>query len=481
MAISSLRLRLLGLAVITIVVTLAVAGTSLTVLFERQLLRRVTQELEIRWTELATVFGSSTRDTRKIGQMLADSRYRQPYSGAYWQISENGQPLQRSRSLWDGVIDTRAVDPTVTKGNVVQAVGPNGSKLYVIERAVTLDGISGPRALLLAVGLDHSEVYALRQAFGWDVARVLGLIALVLTAATWLQLTLGLRPLRTLDRELKAVRDGQLQRLRSRFPDEIAPLAENLNRLLDRQEQLVRKARDRAGSLAHGLKTPLTILGAEVRRIEAQGQRKAARRLSEQLAAIRRHVDRELARSRTSGAAAAVGAFTAVDDSVGKLLRLMQLMPRGDMIAWWSDIPADLRLCMEPDDFGEVLGNLLDNSRKSARTTVAVRAEMSGERACIVIEDDGPGFSGDPDSLAIERVASGHTNDTPSGLGLTIVHDVLAEYQTKLIVTNTEGGCRASFEIDVCRPDAAHSEYVIQQKDERGPRSVPAARQPAEA
>src|SRR5918993_6027884 len=105
MAISSLRLRLLGLAVITIVVTLAVAGTSLTVLFERQLLRRVTQELEIRWTELATVFGSSTRDTRKIGQMLADSRYRQPYSGAYWQISENGQPLQRSRSLWDGVID----------------------------------------------------------------------------------------------------------------------------------------------------------------------------------------------------------------------------------------------------------------------------------------------------------------------------------------------------------------------------------------
>jgi signal transduction histidine kinase len=468
MMVFSLRLRLLGLSVISIIVTLAVAGASLTFLFERHLLRHVARDLEIRWTELASVVGSYEGKIPTITQMLADPRYEQPYSGAYWQVSDDSQPLLRSRSLWDDVIGTRVVAPTATEDKAFEAAGPNGSRLYVIEREVTLDGAVEPHTFRLAVALDQADVLKMRQSFGWDVARVLSLIALALTSAAWLQLTLGLRPLRALGRELKEVREGRLARLMSRFPDEIAPLAENLNRLLDRQEQLVRKARDRAGSLAHGLKTPLTILSAEVRKLEAEGQREVAQRLNEQLTSIRRHVDRELARSRTSGAAVAMGAYTAVEDSVRKLLHLMQFMPRGDVIIWWNTIPADLKVCMEPDDFGEVVGNLLDNARKWAKTIVAVRADISGGRARFVVEDDGPGFSGNHTSLTSEHATSSRASDMSSGLGLAIVRDILAEYQSSLFIANSDGRCCVSFEIDICGSGiAAQAKRENQHEDGR--------------
>ena len=67
----------------------------------------------------------------------------------------------------------------------------------------------------------------------------------------------------------------------------------------------MRKARDRAGALAHGLKTPLTILGGEVRRLEQTGLAQEAERMQEQLGSIRTHVEREVARARTSGASVA--------------------------------------------------------------------------------------------------------------------------------------------------------------------------------
>ena len=52
----SIRLRLLAIAIVSILATLAVAGLSLVSVFERQILKRVEQELEIHWTELAAAF-----------------------------------------------------------------------------------------------------------------------------------------------------------------------------------------------------------------------------------------------------------------------------------------------------------------------------------------------------------------------------------------------------------------------------------------
>ena len=190
----------------------------------------------------------------------------------------------------------------------------------------------------------------------------------------------------------------------------------------------MRKARDRAGALAHGLKTPLTILGAEVRHLEQSGQHQAAERMQEQLGLIRTHVEREVARARTSGASVACGAYTQVDETVARLLRLMQHMPRGEALVWETKIPDDLAVDMDPHDFGEVMGNLLDNARKWAK---------------------GPGFS-DTGGVRPERGVQGQADPTSSGLGLGIVEDILAEYGTGAEIDGN-GHCRISFEIPLCR------------------------------
>ena len=150
---------------------------------------------------------------------------------------------------------------------------------------------------------------------------------------------------------------------------------ESINKLLDRQESLVRKARDRAGALAHGLKTPLTVLTGEVRRLEMKGLASEAERMQEQLVSIGTHVDREVARARTSGTSVGCGAYTEVNETVGRLLRLMYRLPRGDRLNWQTEIPAGLAVDMDPHDFGEVIGNLLDNARKWAANNVTIRAD----------------------------------------------------------------------------------------------------------
>ena len=165
---------------------------------------------------------------------------------------------------------------------------------------------------------------------------------------------LGLRPLRTVGHQLNAVQSGRIRRMPQRFADEIAPLVESINKLLDRQENLIRKARDRAGALAHGFKTPLTILAGEVRRLEMKGLGEEAERMQEQLVSIRTHVDREVARARTSGASVGCGAYTAVDETLARLLRLMQHMPRGERLTWQTQMPPGLGVDMDPHDFGEV-------------------------------------------------------------------------------------------------------------------------------
>lgn len=437
----SLRLRLLAAAVVSIVATLVVAGLSLGAVFERQILKRVDQELQVRWDELAAALALDEEGLPVLSRDLTDPRYHQPYSGAYWQIVENGAPVATSRSLWDATIDTSDRSRTYNDSGSFEVTGPNDAATYVLGRPVSLGG----RTFELDVALDHEEVDALRAAFEQDMILILGPIALVLVIGAWFQIRQSLNPLRQLDRELKAVHDGARPRLGGRFPREVEPVVSDLNRLLDRQEQLVRKARDRAGTLAHGLKTPLTILAGEAHRLERRGESEAAAKINSQLKLIGGHIDRELARARTAGASAAAGAFAHAAATVDRLFRLMRHMPRGEALEWRNELPMDLVIRIDPDDFGEVVGNLLDNARKWANSRVVVRGARDGHTATIAVLDDGPGFAaGAPDPQSDRGVS--HTPGTGStGLGLGIVHDILSEYGVELLVGRADGLCSVSF------------------------------------
>ena len=443
---SSLRLRLMMLAALSIAVTLTIAGLSLAYIFENHVERLIEQDLEVRWLELADAFALDADHAPILTKGLTDPRYQLPASGAYWRVTENGITRLRSRSLWDQDIAPAKFVHLSPTGKAVEQRGPNGSTLYMMEREVTLDGGREPRIFRLAVALDTVAVSALRRSFTTQVAQALALIGVVLFLGAWVQASFGLRPLKLLRDELAVVNRGSKARLAGRFPDEVAPLVTDLNRLLARQDDLVRKARDRAGDLAHGLKTPLTILQGEARKSEMRGEFDTAASLREQIALMRHHIDRELTRARTFGATAAGGTLTDAKQTVDRLIGLIGRMPRGATIYWDNRLPDGLRLRMDPDDFGETIGNLLDNARKWARSCVRVSARIGDGVASVVVDDDGPGIPPEARGQIVRRGERAAAGGEGAGLGLSIVMDVLAQYGETLTIADAPGGgCRASF------------------------------------
>jgi signal transduction histidine kinase len=314
-----------------------------------------------------------------------------------------------------------------------------------------------PRRYRLTVALDHAEIEELGASFRNDVAVALGTMAAVLLLGAWFQTSFGLRPLRTMRAELVAIRSGVAKRLRGSFPEEVTPLVADLNLLLDRQEEMVARARKHAGDLAHGLKTPLTILTGEARRLDGAGLKQSAQMLREQVDLMRDHIERELTRARTHGVAVAGGTLTDVVQTAERLVGLMRRMPRGDAIAWDMKLDPGTRLFMDPADFGEVVGNILDNARKWARSRVTISAALIGGRAVIAVEDDGPGIEPGATSRILERGEQGHYDGRGSGLGMAIAGDVLAEYGAKLSIAQARPtGCVVSFEIRATAVPVTH-------------------------
>src|SRR5690606_8006552 len=91
----------------------------------------------------------------------------------------------------------------------------------------------------------------------------LALLGAGLMAAVFFQVRFGLRPLFDLGQEIGDVRKGKATRIERDYPIEIAPLADQLNQLLDHNQEVVERQRTHVGNLAHALKTPLSVMLAE--------------------------------------------------------------------------------------------------------------------------------------------------------------------------------------------------------------------------
>ena len=267
-------------------------------------------------------------------------------------------------------------------------------------------------------------------------AFALGLIGLVLFAGAWLQASVGLSPLRRLRDEL-ALGPSRRQAAprRSVSPPRLRRWSSDLNRLLDRQEQLVDKARERAGDLAHGFKTPLTILQGEARRLEGRRQFESAALVKQQVHLMRRHVDRELARARTVGATAAAGTLTDARRSIERLIDLVGRMPRGDAIVWDNQVDAALSAAHGPRRFWRSDGQ---SARQCAQVGEIATCESTANRRAGAAHRRRRRRPRRAGSHARRRGAARRSGERrrreSSGLGLAIVADVLAQYGSTLTI-----------------------------------------------
>ena len=440
----SLRFRLLGGAVAVILIAVQLAGIILLDRFNRNVLRLVHSELDNTLKELATFISLDESGTPRHADELASAQFRQQFSGRYWQISRNGQSLLRSRSLGDAELDTTSLRPDESGAWRQPLVGPDKQQLYASVRHVVSQTGSGgqPSDYLLIAAMDVAEIRALDALNGQlrgDVLAALGVLSLLLIGAAWVQVHVGLRPLEVLRQGLQSIRVGTARRLSGEVPSEVRPLVEETNRLLEAQEKAINAARARAGDLAHGLKTPLTVLSVMAGKLREEHKTELATELEQHLKGLTGHVERELSRSRIA-ASVTRPQNASVAPIVGRLFRTMEKLPRGEYIDWSLDCPPELTAPVEEGDLAEILGNLLDNARKWARSEVHISARSEADNVELTIEDDGPGV---PESDRARVMGRGTRLDESvpgSGLGLSIVKVVVEAYGGELNLSNSARG-----------------------------------------
>ena len=299
--------------------------------------------------------------------------------------------------------------------------------------------------ILVAAGAVGTVVLHLHP--GWALLVHNGMLtvtAVVLVTAGLSVIRRGLSPFATLRERLGAVRDGRTARLEGEYPTEVAPLVDDLNMLLDERERRVARAVAKAGDLAHGLKTPLAILTQEIERAEAAGQHDLAASIRQQVERMRRQIDSHLAQARVTAAGVAPTARASVADSARGLERTMQRLyaERGLVVA--VDVPAELVVRVPVEDLEEMLGNLLDNACKWAKSRVAVSATLDGARVVIDVDDDGAGLPASMREQVLRRGVRADETAPGSGLGLAIARDLAEAYGGSVALERSpQGGVRA--------------------------------------
>jgi len=453
----SLRLRLLAAAAVAVAAAVVVAGFGLVTLFERHVERRIDGELDTFIRQLAGSVVFQEDGAAAIKAPLGDPRFAQAYGGLYWQI-EDGKDgaVLRSRSLWDFklALPADAVGPGAVHRHLLS--GPQDSRLIVRERSVIYATPAGERPLRIAVALDSRDLTQARESFAGDIMPSLALLAVVLLAAIWVQVGYGLRPLEAIRRGINAVRAGEASRLDADHPVEVQPLVREVNDLLAAQEKAMAEARARAADLAHGLKTPLTVLAQDARRVADMGAPELAAELGELAESMRRHVERELVRSRLGTVRGTPRQRVAAAAIADRLVRILKRTPRGETLAWAVEAAEDAIAAVDAEDLTELLGNLLDNACKWASGAVRVTARVDGAEVCVRIEDDGPGVPEDKRPTLGQRGLRLDQSVQGSGQGLAIVKEIVAAYGGSLRFAERDGGGLAA----EVRLPAARSEPI---------------------
>jgi signal transduction histidine kinase len=270
------------------------------------------------------------------------------------------------------------------------------------------------------------------------------LVAVLAMVAGLTQLRRGLSPFDQLRDRLAAVHDGRAAVVDGRYPAEVQPVVDDLNALLELRQRAVDRALARAGDLAHGLKTPLAVLAREAELAGAAGDTDHAATIREQVARMQRHIDYHLAHARAAASGAVPGATSRVAESVNGLIRTLKRLHADGRVTIEARIPEACTVRVQREDLDEMLGNLLDNACRWARSQVVISATTDRDRVDLVVDDDGPGLPEALRTAVLQRGVRADEAAAGSGLGLAIARDLAELYGGSIELDATPlGGLRA--------------------------------------
>jgi len=386
-----------------------------------------------------------------------DPRFARPGSGLYaevvaersaWvSISGYGPelpqaPLLAPGSEWfDGPVSMRNLDGT--PGQVYQYgigfVSANDTGTEAIETPYTV-------YVMVDAGTIPQQMRAFRSAL-WEN---LGLAGCVLLLLQWLILRWSLSPLRRVVAELKHVQAGLAERMHGPYPRELEPLTDSINAMIESEHETLERQRNTMADLAHSLKTPLAVLRA---RLDSGDDEAALRReVAVQCQRMTDLVSYQLGRA-ASGGHKLFSAPVEIEAHAELIVQGLEKIHAGRGILCEFDIDTEARFYGEVGDLQELLGNLLENAFKWARSRVLLTVKVGEQTHAarpglfLSIEDDGAGIPEDKIRHVLQRGGRADEQVQGHGIGLSIVQDIIHGYHGQLQVAGSSGLGGARFEV----------------------------------
>jgi signal transduction histidine kinase len=445
----SLAGRLIGVAAIWSALVVVATGYGLSALFRSSTEAAFDRELSISLDALAATIDADSNGNLIVPRPPPDPRFTRPLSGRYWRVTDIGTNQQlsefgvKSRSLWDETI----APPQSLIGNTLAKPGETKAEnmrrgieiLRIAGRVVQLPGRT--QSTLLVVAADRAEAVEATNRF--DLALGAGLLSLALgiLVAIFLQVRLGLEPVRQMGKQLGDIRNGLRERLDDNAPTELAPLARELNALLSHNQAVVARARTQVGNLAHALKTPISVVLNESR--ERTGP--YAGLVVRQTETMARQVEHYLKRASAAARAETLGSRTPVAPVLEDVTRTLSRLFKAEGVKVSAEFPDNLVFRGEREDLEDLIGNLAENACKYGGGLVEiVAAPLKDQQFEIIFDDDGEGLNDDEAVAALKRGARLDESLPGSGLGLSICDELARAYGGELYLERSPlGGLRA--------------------------------------
>jgi two-component system sensor histidine kinase PhoQ len=233
----------------------------------------------------------------------------------------------------------------------------------------------------------------------------------------------------------KAIEQGKAERLTSLYPKELSKLTTQLNQLLATEQKQRQRYRNALSDLAHSLKTPLAVLQAQSD-ISVVNQ--------EQINRINSTIDHQLKRAQSAGKSSWLLGIE-VKPVVDKLLSTLAKIYFDANKTLTLNTFENVTFKGDEADLLELLGNLLDNAYKAAKSAIRLTVNQQENTLVICIEDDGIGIKKQQITQILERGVRADTYEVGHGVGLAIVRDIVESYQGELHIGHSETLGGASF------------------------------------
>jgi len=439
----SLRLRLIVLAATVMAVSLGLVGLALDAAFHKS----TEAGLQARMESLVYLMLAATEaeddGSISVDDDPGDPRLGQPGSGVYAHVHGAQDHWSSPSLLGINLPDLPTIDP----GQSVFSPPSAELGLYTFRYGVAWELPDGSLLpVTVTILADPKGLEQEVQAFRAGLSRSLGAVGIILVLAQLLFLGLGLRPLRRITQDIAGVESGKLQRLEGDYPKELEALIRNLNHLLDTEKANQTRYRNALDSLAHSLKTPLSVIRSSLPADSAAKSDMVENAVTDMQHLIATRLQRAAASTRRTMAQS-----VDVKSQAERLIVSLKRVYSHQMINIDAMIEPGLMFYGEQRDLLELFGNLLDNACKYGNGQVRLTAnalDSEDQKAGIhvQVEDNGPGITGDARERLLKRGVRGDERVEGHGLGLAIVLEIVGAYNGRIAIDESALG-GASIEV----------------------------------